>query len=170
MDDAELRAQLERHHCASFGWALACCRHDAKEAENTLQTAYLKILEKKAVFHGRATFKTWLFAVIRRTASESRRLSLFRSLGLVRYWRAGMQRERVEDPAEVTHRSEIQSLFRQAFAGLPQRQREVLHLVFYQDLSIAEAAGVLGISLGTARVHYERGKRQLRDRMEATRH
>jgi RNA polymerase sigma-70 factor (ECF subfamily) len=37
-----------------------------------------------------------------------------------------------------------------------------LHLVFYQDLTIAAAADVLGISLGSARVHYERGKAQLR--------
>ena len=47
-------------------------------------------------------------------------------------------------------------------AKLPARQREVLHLVFYQDLTIEEAAKVLNISLGTARTHFERGKSRLR--------
>jgi len=45
---------------------------------------------------------------------------------------------------------------------LSPRQRELLHLVFYQELTIEEAAGVLGISVGSARVHYERGKAAVR--------
>jgi RNA polymerase sigma-70 factor (ECF subfamily) len=35
--------------------------------------------------------------------------------------------------------------------------------VFYQNLTIQEAADVLGMTVGTARTHYERGKSRLRD-------
>src|SRR2546426_689084 len=54
MDIAELKAELETLHSASFGWALSCCRRDRGEAEDVLQTVYLKILEGKARFRGEA--------------------------------------------------------------------------------------------------------------------
>jgi len=52
---------------------------------------------------------------------------------------------------------------RRALAALPARQRDVLHLVFYQELTIQEAAQVLQVGLGTARTHFERGKARLRE-------
>ncbi len=161
MDESELRAQLEQFHPVSYGWALSCCASNPMEAEDILQTAYLKILDGRARFDGRATFKTWLFAVIRHTAADERRR------GWLRWARLdGYRQERDGDlqPAvrgEALEQTEREKLFREALAKLPRRQQEILHLVFYQDLTIEDAAGVMGVSLGSARTHYERGKHRL---------
>src|SRR5207237_10071012 len=80
MDRAELEQQLQAFHAASFGWALACCDRDRDEAEDVLQTVYVKVLDGKARFEGRAAFRTWLFAVIRRTAAGHRRTRWLRGL------------------------------------------------------------------------------------------
>jgi RNA polymerase sigma-70 factor (ECF subfamily) len=37
-----------------------------------------------------------------------------------------------------------------------------LHLAFYQQLSLSEAAEVMQITVGSARQHYERAKKRLR--------
>jgi len=49
-----------------------------------------------------------------------------------------------------------------ALAGLPDRQREVLALRYYLDLSEAEIASALGISPGTVKSHASRGSATLR--------
>src|SRR5947208_16882170 len=82
MEIADFKAELERLHGCSFGWALSCCRRDATEAEEVLQTVYLKIFEGKASFRGESSLKTWLFAVIRKTAATEYRRTLLRRLRL----------------------------------------------------------------------------------------
>ena len=165
-DEGELRTQLEALHPASFGWALHCCGRDRAEAEDVLQTAYVKVLDGRARYGGRAAFKTWLFAVIRRTAADQRRRTWFRRLGLARY---AEERSLEAEPVlqdGAPEEAETARRFRGAFAKLPWRQREVLHLVFYQGLTIEAAGRVMGVSLGSARTHYERGKQRLRGELQ----
>ena len=166
METDELRAQLEQLHASSFGWALACCRRDHSDAEEVLQIAYLKVLEGKARFNGSASFKTWLFAVIRKTALDQRRKHFLRGLIMLRAAEDRTAESRVERPDESAYRSEMQAVFRSALARLPNRQREALQLVFYHDLSLQEAAVVMGVSIGSARTHYDRGKKHLRELLE----
>jgi RNA polymerase sigma factor (sigma-70 family) len=155
MEISELKAELEKLHPASFGWALSCCGRNPAEAEEVLQTVYLKILQGKAIYRGESKLQTWLFAVIRKTAISERRKQWLRTL-------ISLPVTTLEDLGSEFERSEMQQRFQRALAQLPARQRETLHLVFYQDLSLSEAAEVMNISLGSARRHYERGKKRLR--------
>jgi RNA polymerase sigma-70 factor, ECF subfamily len=168
METEELKALLEQNHASSFGWAMGCCRRDPAEAEDVLQIVYVKVLDGKARFNGTSTFKTWLFAVIRKTASDQRRRGVLRALTMLRAAERGTTTTRTEHPDESTYRAEIQGMFRRALARLPGRQREALELVFYHDLNLQEAATVMGVSLGSARTHYERGKKRLRQMLEET--
>lgn len=52
-----------------------------------------------------------------------------------------------------------------ALGGLPQRQREVLTMRYYLDLSEAEIADALGISAGSVKAHAHRGLAALRNRI-----
>lgn len=165
MTDSELRAALETYHSESYGWALSCCARSSVDAEAVLQTVYLKALTGKARYDSKASFKTWLFAVIRRTAADERRRQTLRHLWLNRH-QASPAQPAIERPDEVLYRAELARLVREALAQLPRRQREVLQLVFYHEMSLSEAAQVMGVSLGSARTHYERGKKKLRKRME----
>ena len=159
---ADLRAALERHHAECVGWALACCGFDRSEANDVLQDTYLKVLDGRAVFRGDSSFRTWLFGVVRRTAHEYRR-NLFRRVKLA--WRADRHDIPVDatDPADAIDGRALGDRLRRALRLLPSRQRQVLHLVFQEDLTVEAAAGVMGISVGSARTHYARGKARVRE-------
>jgi RNA polymerase sigma-70 factor, ECF subfamily len=168
MSRARLEGDLAELHPASFGWALGCCNGDREEAADVLQIAYVKVLDGRARFDGSSAFKTWLFAVIRRTAAERRRGRWIRSLAFAR-WRTGRGAPQPSsDPEALAGSAEAARSLRDSLRALPARQRELLHLVFYEGLSLEEAAVVAGISLGTARTHYHRGKARLRTLLAAS--
>lgn len=154
----ELESSLNALHGASFGWARSCCDGNPDDAADVLQSTYVKVLSGNAKYGGRSSFKTWLFGVIRLTAREQRRRG-------AREFALATRQERPADArppdALLLEEEERQSL-RRALAELPERQQEVLMLVFYHDLSIADAAEVMEVSVGTARTHYERGKKRMR--------
>ncbi|MCF8038430.1 MAG: sigma-70 family RNA polymerase sigma factor [Desulfohalobiaceae bacterium] len=157
-----LQYKLKDYHQASYGWAVACCKFDHDKGQDVLQAAYLKILEGRAKFDGFSSFKTWLFSVIKNTAREQLRKERIRSL-----LQAAIRVQPAEYPdleEEQNRNIEVYRL-KVALSGLSKRQQEVLHLVFYQDLTIQEAGHVLGISTGAAARHYERGKAGLRIRL-----
>ena len=163
MDRTSFREELERMHAASFGWALWCCDHRREEAEEVLQSAYLKVLDGAATFDGRSNLRTWFFGVIRRTAAERQRRQWMRRQ-LFDRWLVGESCPRpAPGPEAMVCESEIKCNLLRAAAGLSTRQRQVLHLVFYQELTIEEASRVMNVSLGTARTHFDRGKRRLRE-------
>jgi len=163
MSDGTLEQNLQSVHGASFGWALACCSWNREEAEEVLQTSYLKALEGRARFDGRSTLRTWFFGVIKHTAVEQRRRRRARDLMLLNWFKHRPEPAPPHTPEILSHETQLQTHLHHLLARLSQRQKEVLHLVFYQELTIDEASAVLGISLGSARTHYERGKSRMRE-------
>src|SRR6266576_5397093 len=148
MDDVELRLQLERVHADCFGWAMSCCGRNRDDAEEVLQTVYLSVLDGRARFDARSSFRTWLLGVIRRTAASERRKAWLRGLLLAR--KAGsVEPEALAAPDAEIEREERRDGLQHALAQLATRQREVLELVFYHDLTVEEAAAVMRVSVGS---------------------
>ena len=161
MDQAWLRTELQTLHRESFGWAMSCCRRDAFMAEEVLQRTYLKVLAGKAIYRGDGAFRTWLFAVIRRTAQDERRRKWLGQLRFLKYAGLTQNGSRRDEAIDTETRGGALE-FVEMLAGLSSRQRQVLQLVFYHDMSLSEAAEAMGVSIGSARTHYDRAKKAIR--------
>ncbi|MEM1448987.1 MAG: RNA polymerase sigma factor [Planctomycetota bacterium] len=151
-DAQDVRERIVELHTEAFGWARACCADAPERAEDILQEAYVRVLDGRARFAGGASFRTFLFGVIHNVAREERRR---RGAG------PRLLDLDVDLPAASEPDAEAEGL-RRALAALSPRQREVVHLVYYQGLTVDESARVLGIGVGSARQHFARGKERLR--------
>ncbi len=66
------------------------------------------------------------------------------------------------DPAAAAHRLWARDVVHQGLLRLPPRQRAVLVLRYFDDLSVAETAAVMGCSQGTVKSQTARGLTALR--------
>ena len=166
---------LKAQHAENYGWALACCARHRDIAEDVLQEAYLRVLDGRAEFAGRSSPKTWFFAVIKRVAMDVQRTQKRRYMLNLRMavtdpaLVSECEAERSNPPIESMSRDETVQQLQAALMQLPLRQREVLHLVFYTELTLESTAEILHISVGSVRTHYHRGKERLAELLELDR-
>jgi RNA polymerase sigma-70 factor (sigma-E family) len=159
-DDAV--THLYAAHYRSLVRLAALLLHDAAVAEEVVQDSFVAM-------HG-----AW-----RRLADPDRALAYLRQSVVNRSRSALRHRAVVErnapppapDAASAEHgallaieHAEVMS----ALSRLPQRQREVLVLRYYADLSEAEIADAIGISRGAVKSHASRAMATLRADLEAT--
>ena len=148
-------ALYEAHHVrlVRVAWLLL---RDAGRAEELVQDAFVDLHQRWPGLRSPADAGGYLYvAVLNRSRSALRHLSVVHAAPV----------DRVEP--EVSAETEaLRGIERQrvlaALARLPRRQREVLVLRYYAQLSEAETANVLTISRGSVKSHASRGIRALR--------
>ncbi len=132
--------------------------HDQGAAEEVVQDSFVAMHSKWGRLHDPDKALAYLRqSVVNRSRSHLRHLSVVRRHA---------ERERPPTAADaadhVTHDAERRDTVLDALRHLPRRQREVLALRYYLELSEAEIADVLGISRGAVKSHASRGAAALR--------
>ena len=150
------RHALAELHNDLFGWSLSRCDYDRVVAEDLMQQAYVEVLTGRARFRADSTLKTFMFGVVQNLARSRFRRRTVRLRLLKRA--ADEQPVTVAAPTADAGRSDRVWA---AVRALPARQRDITELVFCRDLTIAEASTVMGVSVGSGRVHYDRAKKAL---------
>jgi len=153
------KTELEVIHSQLFGWALSRCSFDEANAEDLMQQAYVELLSGRARFDNKSTLKTFVFGVVQNLARSGFRRHN-KHLRLVDKFTTD-QNEFTEDNHDHGNSKTVW----EAVVTLPQRQRDITELVFIRDMTIEEASAVMGVSLGTGRVHYDRAKKALAEKL-----
>ena len=175
-DDRELMARLargdsdalaplvERHQRRLYRIALGYLRQ-REDALDVVQEAFVKVFQAASRWDGSADAGPWLSRVtvnlsIDRWRRNKRRGQTFSPLV------EGDHLEVLEDlgpaPDRGVHGREAGERLERALGELPERQRAVVVLRHYQELSLEEIATTLGMSLGTVKSSLHRALHRMR--------
>ncbi len=161
MDGDELQAftvLYERHAGAVHGYAARRC--DRETAEEVVAQVFAIAWRRRASLPDEPL--PWLYGAARRVLSEQRRGALRRHR-LHERLRAHSTPEESGEPAlELSDAALSQALRR-----LPAADREALLLTYWEELSPAQAAHVLGCSRAALAVRLHRARRRVRAQLEA---
>jgi RNA polymerase sigma-70 factor (ECF subfamily) len=145
----------------------AVCRarlRDAADVEDAVQDALLTIHRVRHTYDPSRPFRPWLAAIAQRRALDrgrSRGRSAAREVEIDAAGEVAAPGRDAE--AELGLRMESARL-RKAVGDLPTAQRTALGLTKIEDLSLAEASGRSGMSVGALKVATHRALRSLRRR------
>ena len=120
------------------------------------QEVFIVVHRGLARFEGRSALRTWLFGIVLRVASESRRRARRRSSEPL----PDVIVDQKPTPFEQAARTEATEILDRLLGELSLDQRAVFVLVEMEELSLPEAAEVLGANLHTIRSRLRTARRR----------
>lgn len=138
-------------------------------AEEILQDTFVAVWKSARTFEGRSSVQTWLISIARRQAHNTLRR---RKLLTVDEAELEELAATEPEPEDFALASVVRDELAAAFQQLAPLHREMIVLIFIEELSYPEVANVLGIPVGTVKSRLSNAKRMLRrllDSKEGTR-
>ena len=153
MDEARFNAAVRRYQDMVYRTALHALG-SPQDADDAVQEVFLRLFGCRGGFEGEEHLRRWLLRVA---------VNYCRDL-LKSPWRRRriFMEELPETP--VFDRPEQAALYREVMA-LPEKYRMVLDLFYYEELSVREIGGLLGVEASTVTTRLARARRRLKERL-----
>ena len=137
---------------------LALCGGDAALADDVAQDALVRAYVASGSFLGLSKFSTWLFRIAYNCYIDHCR-------------KARPDEAPVDDALNLPAEDASDASFRyqqlyQALDLLPEKEKAAISLFYFEDLSIKEIAGILGIPQGTVKYHLSMGRTHLKQHIQ----
>jgi RNA polymerase sigma-70 factor, ECF subfamily len=162
-DKAALREIYSRFSQAVFNLAFRMLG-DRENAEEVVQDIFLQVWNKAQTYErGRGAVSTWIINIAR-----SRSIDKLRTLGY-RDRNTELDEEKLNSSTDFSRiledREEKKNVIEKALYGLPQNQRDVIELVYFEGFTHVEAAEELNEPIGTIKTRLRLGVIKLKEKM-----
>lgn len=168
--DPRLFEEFYRRHVDAVMRFVARRVNDPHTAADLTAEIFLAVLDSAHSYQPRLGSETaWLYGIARNVVSSERRRIARETERDLRF--SGRRLLEADDIARIEDRLDAERPARRmlaALAGLPEGERAVIELIAVDQLTVTEAAAVLGISQVTARVRLHRARKALRSEADPT--
>jgi RNA polymerase sigma-70 factor (sigma-E family) len=161
VSDDDALAALYLRHFASLVRLAALLLDDVSACEDVAQEAYVRIAQSRR----RLRDPDAALAYLRATVVNLSRSALRRRLVAARH---GFQLSRPDATADATYDVVERDRMTRAIRRLPRRTREAIALRYYADLTEAQTAEHMGVSVGAVKAYTSRGLAVLAEELEVT--
>lgn len=155
-EEAAFGVLVDRYLDSAYATAFSVLRN-AHDAEDAVQSAFIRALERIDQLKPGSPFGPWFYRVLRSTCLNLRRREALRSHDDVPVSAAGGR-----DPERDLSRKMTRAKVTGALGELPEMQRLAVTLYDLEGYSHQEIAEILGIAVGTSRAHVHHARRTLR--------
>jgi len=135
------------------------------DAEEVVQDAILSVVRKIDTFRGESAFGSWLYRIVCNAAYGRRRSQASIEIPLEEGVPAFDEQGRHASAHDPAVRRQLRDVLTSAIDELPPHYRAVIVLRDVEELSTAEVADALGISVPTAKTRAHRARLALRKRL-----
>ena len=139
---------------------------DPDEADAASQDAFVKAWRSVGGFRDACPLEGWLARIVVNTCRD-RLKQRRRNMENVLETEPRVVANRAADPETHVAGREIARKIAEHIGTLPDMQRDVFALRYYEDRSLAEIAVLLRVSVGTVKTHLFRATRRVRQSIEA---
>lgn len=138
--------------------------NDKSAAEDCFQEAFIKAYKNLQNFRGESSIKTWLIRITVNVCKDYLKSAYQKHVvPMMEFEEDAIVSE--NDFEEVENKDRNRQIL-EAVNSLPEHYREVIMCVFYNEMSIEEAATALGTAAGTVKSRLHRAKEQLKNKLE----
>lgn len=137
---------------------------DSHLAEDIFQDVFIKVNQKLHTFQGDSNIKTWIIRITINTCKDYMKSAWNQKV--MQFTEVHENTLTGKDEFVAVEQEDENRLVRDAVIQLPQKYKDVLLCVYFQNMSVAETAKLLGIAEGTAKSRLSRAKDKLKLSLE----